>query len=562
VALPFVTIRPNSTSSIGVVTNTVTGAANAHTAWSDNTDTSYVQLTARCRNDPQVVRVGFPTPTIPAGAKVLSVGLRRRVATVITPAPGVTSPVGLHWFRCLEGSILIYGQSLTPYKAPFSSQCPTDATGGTYLEESLGSLPTAPSGAAWDATTNLATGNFFYDYGRGDDVGGNHRVSEIYIDVVYQQQSVVAVTGPTGSVASTTPTATWTFTSPDNIPQQGYEVALYSAAQVAALGFAPFVSSPLQTSGPQLGEDLQWAIPNAIPDGSYSVYVRSTAKWSGPGDFVTAIASTTFTRAVAAGGGGQPAAAQPPNATLSSAVFDATNDRVAITMVPSSGSPTTAAYDVQVSRDGGVTWDTPPSLTRVTATGMTPLVLYDYLAPISAVSQYRILSYSLSSSKYVAAAATSSTLSVTTTGSTWRLADPANPLLNCVVIPVAGGKDGKANPITYPRMIATFQTLSGGGTEQPPIVRSGPTYGEAGTLTLRFQDAQLANWPLFLQQLQSGHTLLLKKSFAEQKWIRLAAGPNTQDPKLTYDVKPGKASSIYWREITLGYCQCRAPLWY
>ncbi len=560
-ALPFVTIRPNSTSSIGVATNTVVGAANAHTAWSDNTDASYVRLTARCRNDPQIVRVGFPTPTIPAGAKVLSVGLRRRVATVATPAPGVTPPVGLHWFRCLEGSVAIYGQSLTPYKAPFSSQCPTDTTGGTYITEFLGSLTTAPSGAAWDPTTNLLTGNFFYDYGRGDDTGGNHQVSEIYIDVTYQQQSTVAVTAPTGTVASTQPTIMWTFTSPDSMPQQGWWVMVYTADQVAAGGFVPFVSTPTLDSGPQLGEDLQWTVNGSLPDGGFSAYVQSTAKWSGPGDFTTAVASTSWTRAVAAGGGGQPAAAQPPNATLSSAVFDAVNDRVAATMVPSGSSPTTAAYDVQISRDGGITWDTPPSLTRVTATGMTPLTLYDYLAPISAISQYRILSYSLSSGKYVAAAGTSSTLSVTTSGSTWRLADPANPLLNCIVTPL-WGKDGKHNEVTYPRMTATFQTLGGGGTEQPPIVRSGPTYGEAGTLELVFSGSQLANWPLFLQQLQSGHTLLLKKAFAEQLWVRLAAGPNTQDPKLTYDVIAGRPDVVYWRKITLNYTATRPPAFY
>jgi hypothetical protein len=225
-------------------------------------------------------------------------------------------------------------------------------------------------------------------------------------------------------------------------------------------------------------------------------------------------------------------------------------------MVPSGSSPTTAAYDIQVSRDGGVTFYTPPSFTLITATGMTPLVAYDYQAPISATSQYRILSYSLSSGKYIAAAATSGTLSVTTSGSNWRIVDPSNPLNNCTVVPIRG-KDGKANEITYPRMSATFQTLGTG--DLPPIVVSGPTYGEAGMLTLRFQDAQLANWPLFKQQLQSGHTLLLKKSFAEQLWVRLAAGPNTQDPKLIYDVKPGGAAYIYWREITLPYTAVRPP---
>lgn len=556
-ALSVVTIRPNATVSIGSGTNTVVGAGSASAAWSDNSDSSYVQLTARCRNDPQIVRVSFPTPSIPAGAKVLSVGLRRRVATV---AAGTTQPVGLHWFRTLEGLIQIFGQQQIPYKAPFTTLCPTDTSGGTYVTESLGSLGSTQSGAAWDPATNLASGSFFYDYGRGDDVGGNHRVSEIYIDVTYQQQSTVVVTGPANG-AATQPTVTWTFTSPDSMPQQGWRVMVYTAAQVAALGFAPFVSTPLLDSGDQLGEDLQWTVNGSLPDGTFTAYVQSTAKWSGPGDFTTALASTTWTRTVATGGGGQPAAVQPPNATLSSATFDAVNDGIAITMVPSSASPTTAAYDVLISRDGGLSFQTPPSLTRIAATGMTPVVVHDYLAPISAVSQYQILSYSMSSGKYVAAAAVSNTISVTTSGSTWRLADPANPLNNCVVTP-KWGKDGKHNEVTYPRMTATFQTLGGGGTEQPPITRNGPTYGESGTLELWFSGDQLDNWALFLQQLQSGHTLLLKKAFAEQKWVRLAAGANTSDPKLTYDVVPGRPDVIQWRKVVLNYTQCRPPAFF
>jgi hypothetical protein len=44
--------------------------------------------------------------------------------------------------------------------------------------------------------------------------------------------------------------------------------------------------------------------------------------------------------------------------------------------------------------------------------------------------------------------------------------------------------------------------------------------------------------------------------------VRLAAGPNTQDPKLTYDVIPGRPDVVMWRKITLPYTQVRAPLSY
>lgn len=562
-ALTVITLRPSFTVQTGAPTNTVVGAASAHAAWSDNSDLSFMQFTARCRNDGEIVRVGFPTPAIPTGAKVLSVEFQHKVMTRPDGAPPV---IGLHWFRCLVGLILIAGQILQPRRDPFTSLCPVDTggLGGTYVWKDLGAKTADPTGAAWDPATNLASGNFHYDYGRGDDNGGNHRISEVAAKITFQAVSTVTTTGPTGSVATTRPVVSWTYTSPDSVPQQSYQVVVATAAMVLA-GFRPFIDPPLQDSGEQLGEDLQWALTDDLPDGQYSAYVRATAKWSGPGTFPTNTSSTTWTRAVNTGGpigGGTtlPPAAQPPDAVLSSAVFDPVNDRIALTMVPSTSSPVTAAYTVQVSRDNGVTWASPPSLTFITANGMTPITVYDYLAPISATSKYRVLGYSQSGGQFVAAQHVSSELSVLTYGRTWRLADPANSLNNCVVIPI-NGKDGKHDEITFPRISATFQRIGGTG-DKPPIVVNGPTQGEAGVLTLLFTGDQRANWPAFKQAMQSGHTLLLKKAHAEQKWVRLAAGPNTQDPKLTYDVVPGNPSVIYWYRLVVPYSEVPAPSFY
>lgn len=563
-ALGEIVLRPSSTVQTGAPTNTVVGAGSAHAAWSDDSDTSYVQLSARCRNDAEIVRVGFPTPAIPVGAKVLSVEFQHKVMTVPDGAP---QPVGLHWYRCLIGAILIAGQVLVPKKDPFTSLCPTAGPGGTFVWKDLGARTTGPGGVAWDPATNLASGNFHYDYGRGDDNGGNHRISEVAARIVFQAVSLVTATGPTGSVATTRPTVSWTYSSPDSQPQLGYRVVVYTVAQTALSGFVPFAGTvpPLQDSGDQLGEDLQWTLTGDLPDGQYRAYVQALSKWSGPGTFPTNISSTTWTRAVNAGGpvgGGTtlPPAAQPPDALLAQPVFDPVNDRVPLTMTPSASSPATAAYTVQVSRDGGVTWSSPPSLTLIPANGMTPVTVYDYLAPISATSRYRVLSYSLSGGRYVAAQNTSTERIVTTSGRTWRLVDPANPLNNCVVIPI-NGKDGRHDEITFPRVSATFQRIGGTG-DQPPIVVSGPTQGEAGVLTLLFVGDQRANWPAFRTAMQSGHTLMLKKAFAQQAWVRLAAGPSTQDPKLTYDVVPGRPDVIYWYKLVVPYTTTVAPAFY
>lgn len=556
-ALTVQTLRPNSTPQVGTVATVTGGGGVAHVALSDNSDASYVQLTARCRTDAQVLRVGFPTPTPPAGSKVLSVGLRLRVFTVAAAAP---QPVLNHWFRCFEGLPLIYGEVVPPKKRFFSSLCPTDPVGGTWSTVSLGAQITAPSGNAWDVTTNLA--NFTYDIGRGDDLGGNHRISEVYLDVTYQQISTVTVTGPSGTVASTRPTITWTYSSPDSQPQQSYQVLIYTAAQVGLLGFAPFVTTPIQDSGLTLGEDLQWTLDDDLPDGTYYAYVRANSKWSGVGDFPTAIASTSWTRTVSVGGGGQPAAAQPPNAVLSSATFDAANNRVALTMVPSSSSPTTAAYTVQVSRDGGP-WGTIPSLTLIPAAGMTPVTAYDYVAPISKVSQYRVLSYSQSSGLYVAAAGTSGTLSVTPTSPYWWAKDPTNWLLNTILPVIVDGKgEGKPNKVNRRGVSGTFEPLSGNGTV-PPIVVGGPYYGESGTLELRFHLNQAADyWPAYDALEQSGHTVLLQKPFGDQVWVQLSAGANSQDTQLTYDVVPGRPDLVQWRHIIVSYTLVGAPDFY
>lgn len=336
------TVRPNSTSQLGSGGGTsVVGAGSASAALSDNLDTSYVQIVSLCRLDSQVIRVGFPTPTIPAGAKVYSVGLRRRILSVVA---GADAPVSNHWFRTINGQIIVAGQNVAPQKQFFNSTCPISPVTATWTNENLGTYLTGPGASPWnliDPATGLA-GNLVgltYDMGRGQDAsfGSALQVSEVYLDITYQQLSSVAVTAPTGTIPDTRPTVKWTYSSPDSQPQQAYNVAVYTAAQVAGLGFTPFTTVPIQGSGVTLGEDLQWVLNSDLTDGSYSAYVQSYSQWSGPGSFPTAVASTSWVRKAysTASAPPSPSASGPPvPAVLSSVVFDSTNNRVGITVAP------------------------------------------------------------------------------------------------------------------------------------------------------------------------------------------------------------------------------------
>ena len=521
------------------------------TAWaavSSGGDTGFVSLTQRCLLDSQVLRFGFTMPTLPANAQVYSVGVRRRIQAV---AAGSNQPICVHWFRSVDAQPS--GSTATaaiPYKFQFSSLNPISADATTpFGTENIATFYQAPDGTAWNMATNLA--NFTYDMGRSDTYGNTISVSEVYLDITYQQQSTVAVTAPTGTVAATRPAITWSYSSPDSQPQQAYQVALYTQAQTTAGGFSAFVTPPQQgTSGYLLGDTQQWILPNDLADGTYVAYVEGKSKWGGLGDFFTNVASGTFTRSASSGGGGT----FPPNATLSSATFDSTNNRVALTMVPSSSSPVTQFFTVFASRDSGVTWAPIPSLTGIAANGMTPVTQYDYVAPLNVTSQYQVLAYGPSATTPVSAAGYSSIQSVTTSGTLWWLKDPKNPLAN-TPIPVFA----KGNKVQRRRIQGTYEVLSGSGNVNP-IVINGPVYGETGTLVLMFTWDQPDYFDAFNALDKSGHVLLLQKPTGEQLWVTLGPGAAGQDT--SWDYESTVPQDVQWRKLTVQYTQVGAPTFY
>jgi hypothetical protein len=484
------------------------------------------------------------------------VTLRRRTqaVSVTTSNPNPPIPVCNHWFRTITGSILVAGQTQNVQKNFFSSPCPTTTTTTSqWVDETIGTFTTAPGGAAW-SVANLT--GVTYDIGRGDsDTTTSLRVSEVYLDITYQQLSTVSVTGPTGTITTTRPTVTWTYASPDSQPQQAYQVAVYSAAQVAATGFSPLVTTPLQGSGVVLGEALQWTCTADLTDGSYTAYVQATSRWDGPGSFPTAIASSSWIRAVTP-------ASPPPPAVLSTALFDADNNRVTLTFAPGVGSPATTAFTVQASRDGGVTWAPIPSLTLLPANGTSPLTKYDNIAPLNVTSQYRVISYS--GSPYVAATTPSNVLSATPTGSDHWLKHPSNPLLN-TKLPVAAPKQSSDGiKITKRQMEATYQLLSGPGGKVLPIVVFGPVYGDEYSIELIFEstDELSSYWPAVQQLNQSGSTLLFQKPDGSQLWVTMGPGASGVDTQEMYNALPGDPRIVQWRRWKLVLTETSAPSYY
>lgn len=570
-ALTTITQRPTTTPQLG--SGSVVGAATAHAALADSSDGTYVQQSSRIRLDGAVTRVGFATPSLPAGAKVLSVAIRDRVQTV---TPGFPAPVCNHWLRSSTGAIVFAGQVPVIDKLPFYSFVPTTST-STWADRTVGTFTTGPGGKPWNVVDPTTGGNgnlvgLTYDIGRGDDfLTSTLRVSAVFLDIVYQQASTVTVTGPTGTSQATRPTVTWTYASADSQPQQAYRVAIYTSAQTSAPGFVAFTTTPIQasaitpgqtwtpTSGWVLGEDLLWTCVQDLTDGNYVAYVQATSRWAGSGDFPTGTASSSWTRAATPSN-------PPPAATLSSATFDAANNRVALTFAPSSSSPTTLAFTVEASRNGGQKWDPIPRLTKLPASGMTPITDYDYVAPLGVTSQYRVIA--LNGTPLVGALSPSNTLTVTPSDKRHWLKHPGNPLLNTVLPLQAPRTSDTGIKITQRQMMATFQPLGGAGTDVPAFTVFGPNYGDEYEIELvfgpgnnGFTGADELNylWPAVDQLRKAGTTLLFQKPDGDQLWVALGSGASGTDTVSTYNSSNGNPSRVQWRRIKLIFTETQPP---
>lgn len=554
-ALAVVTVRPDDTLSEGSGT-LVGSAASMDAALADSSDTTYVELSGDCRLDDEVIRVGFPTPTIPDGAKVYSVTLRRRTQTVVVTDPiNNPPPVCHHWFRCLLGLIEILGQAQRPERTYFNSTCPTSSTTSEWVEETIFTATTAPGGAAWDPDTNLT--GFAYEIGRAANSTFTLRVSAVYLDVTYQQASTVSVTAPTGDSTDTRPTIEWTYASPDSQPQQAYRVAVYTAAQVAADGFAAFTTTPIQasawtpgtswssTSGWLLGEDLQWTLTSDLTDGDYAAYVQATSRWSGPGDFETEVDSTTWTRAATP-------VDPPANAVLNSATYDADNYRVVLNFESGGDEtdPATTAFTVEGSTDNGVTWVAIPRLTYIAADGSNDVTDYDYnFHALNVPVIYRVIAYS--GSVLNAALAPSNTKTVTPAGDQNLLKDPSNPLLN-TVLPIAAPRRGDGIKVTERQIEGIFQLIGSAGTKRLPIAVSGANSGLEYEIEALFilGEASEDYYEPVVQLQRSGKVLLWQRPDGNV-WVMIGSGFGGQDTQETYNMVSGNPRKVSWRRRKL-----------
>lgn len=442
------TLRPNATTS---TTGTVVGSS-AHAALSDDSDSTYVELTAL-----ETLETTFGDLTLPAGAVVVKADVRVRSR------------------RHTSSGVAVIEVGIWTSEGPFQ----TATVSATWSDATTTTVTTITSGLS-DAMLDDAIL-------RVSETSGWADLYEAFLDVTYAEQPEVAVDSPSGTVTdSNLPAVQWTNTlDAAGGAQTRYEVKVFTDAQYGAGGFDPDTSDPFDTSAIVSSAATSWTPTVVQPDDTYRAYVRvaqtvnGSLHWS---DWEYA----EYTVDVAL-----------PAVPTVVATADNADASITVEVTGNSGTATTDDLEIQRSIDGGVTWE-PVRLTTDTAgiVDAADATIVDFEAPNGTTVHYRARARHDYSGVYAASAWATDTAAWSSTD--WWLKCPESPALNAAV---------------KPHSVPSAQRPARQGVFQPvgrtrPVVVSDTRGGWRGTITFRVMDAAARDEIDAL--LDSGAVLLLQ----------------------------------------------------
>lgn len=335
--MTVVTLRPDSTVSN---TGSLTGAATAHAATNDNSDSSYDAITF------DTVELSVDTLSPTAGALLKTLAIRVRVANI----GGASRTLWTRFYNNGTDNITSDPAAVVTWSVP------TTVTGDTKQ------LPANDLAGNPITVASINAGHVrLHDSSAGGGTGVN--IYEVYVDVTYVTIPVVSADAPSGTVSDTNlPTVEWSNTlDSDGGAQTTFEVKVYTDAEYGAGGFDPDTTTPTATSGITTSTVGSWQLDETLANDTYRAYVRvaqtvnGTVHWS-DWDFAQFDVSVTL----------------PGTPTISTTTI---TGGIEAEVAEASGSATTDRLELQRSSDGGTTWEPVRN-----TTGDDGLILLPYVA--------------------------------------------------------------------------------------------------------------------------------------------------------------------------------------
>lgn len=343
------TLRPNATTIAGSVT--YTGGANWTAVTADDSDATYATLSSTTG-----ATLELTTFTIPAGNVTKQARIRARMRSESSTTGYVIGVGG--W--PLEAS--------RPGLQSSSNATTTITTfTGSYVPASL-------SQTEIDGLQILVAAPYAISV----------RFVELYLDIVHAAQPTVALTNPTGTVTTSSPSAAWSYTQgSDGGPQTHYQVKVFTSAVVAGGGFSPDTSTSIYDSG-EVASSTTTASPGPIADGTNHGYYIRVAQTINGSKHWSAWDSNTVT--VDTNG---------PGVTSITASATSTTGLITVTVNRDTGGAAWDAVTVERSEDSGTTWLPVRGATEATETNTfatfaaNTFTVLDYEAPNGTSVTYR-----------------------------------------------------------------------------------------------------------------------------------------------------------------------------
>lgn len=469
------TVRPDSTIS-GASNFTETGAASAHAALADDSDSSYIRKSGSGQKS---IILGFGNYTILSTQTVKQVRLRARRST-----PTSEGKVNLQ-LGTRVGGVNYYFPSVT-------------VRGATTTGEVSGAWQTsAPDGSSWDQTR---LDNLRCQVTEYRDTTDSGYLYELYVDVELASQPTITIDAPTGTITDTAaPDVSWTFSDTDGEGQTYYQIKVFSAAQYGAVGFSPDTSVPTWESGQIASTESTAQISTYLTSGDWRVYVRAAKTVNGL-PYFSEWAYSAFTLSLT----------PPTIPTITLTYSEPLGMLTASLQGASSVAFTSQTFALQRSDDDGVTWVDVRNADTLEPSGSYFVETFDYEAKRGGLAYYRCRAVGYAGENVVASDwSTSSSIAVVNDG-TWWIKAVDTPILNLSGVRILAGLSMKQE-----ETLAVFRPI---GRERAVVV-SGTLGGADGSY--RIVTVGEADWDAVYAILSYQRTLLVQAPDGSQKYVRI-----------------------------------------
>lgn len=252
--MPTEVLRPNGSVAVplaGSASSIVGGAGSAHAATNDNSDSTYFNMPGGASNSNEVT-FDFADTAIPSTAQIRSVTPRIRVDNL---GIGLNGGAGQH-FKMKAGGF-------------------DESNEAVPAQSGFGTLTMTARSTAHGVPWTLSLLNALQVYFRFGGAGTSTlRIAELYLDVLYNMPPTATGVGPSGTVTTTRPAVSWTYSDPEGDAQERYRVKVFSAAQYGAVGFDPNTATPTADSGEVVSSATSWTCSVDLQNGvTYRAFI-------------------------------------------------------------------------------------------------------------------------------------------------------------------------------------------------------------------------------------------------------------------------------------------------